>query len=66
MQKLNGKMMAFDGWEVLELTERMFDDWEREQKVLNVKGWIKEAKERQVKKGIIPATPKVYVWDFTI
>ena len=54
-------MMAFDGWEVLELTERMFDDWEREQKVLNVKGWIKEAKERQVKKGIIPATPKVYV-----
>lgn len=58
--------MNLEGWEVLELTERMFDNWTREEKEMNVKGWLKEAKERQIKKGIIPATPKVYVWDFTI
>jgi hypothetical protein len=27
-----------------------------------VKGWLKEAKERQIKKGIIDAKPKQYVW----
>lgn len=53
--------MNLEGWEVLELTERMFDNWTREEKEMNVKGWLKEAKERQIKKGIIPATPKVYV-----
>lgn len=61
MQKLPGKVMALEGWEVLDLSEKVFKDWTYDEKIMNVKGWLKEAKERQIKKGIIPAVPKVYV-----
>ena len=41
--------------------EKQFDDWKRDEKIENVKGWLKEAKEKQIKKGIIPEKPPVYV-----
>lgn len=53
--------MKLDGWEILDLSEREFNNWTYYERVDNIKGWLKEAKERQVKKGIIEAIPKVYV-----
>ncbi len=61
LQKLSGKLMNYEGWEVLELSELEFNDWTYEERINNIKGWIKEAKQRQVKKGIIEAQPRVYV-----
>ena len=63
MQKLAAKVMKYDGWEILDLSERDFKSWDFEDRVGNIKGWIKSAKERQVKKGIMDAVPKQYVWD---
>lgn len=61
MQKLSGKVLKHHGWEVLDLSEREFKSWTFEQRVGNLQGWLREAKERQVKKGIIEAKPKQYV-----
>ena len=52
MQKLPGKILRQQGWEVLDLSEQDFNSWNQEEKVTNVKGWLKEAKARQIKKGV--------------
>lgn len=61
MQKLSAKLLKLEGWEVLDLAEGEFKTWTYDQRIQNVTGWLKEAKERQVKKGIIDAKPKQYV-----
>jgi hypothetical protein len=48
MQKLCAKMMRLQDWEVLDLSEKEFRDWKTQEKVDNVKGWLKEAKEKQI------------------
>jgi poly-D-alanine transfer protein DltD len=53
MQKLPGKILRQQGWEVLDLSEKEFNSWFQDDKVSNVKGWLKEAKARQIKKGIM-------------
>ncbi len=61
MQKLAAKVLKHEGWEILDLTEKEFKNWTYDQRISNVTGWLKEAKERQIKKGIIEAKPKQYV-----
>ena len=61
MQKLASKIMKLEGWEVLDLSEKEFENWTYNQRIDNIKGWLKEAKARQVKKGLMDAEPKVYV-----
>lgn len=61
MQRLSQKVLKHEGWEILDLTEREFNAWTFDQRIDNVKGWLKEAKARQVKKGIISDKPKQYV-----
>jgi hypothetical protein len=46
MVKLPGKILKLKGWEVFELTEPVFKDWTLEERISNVKGWLKEAKDR--------------------
>ena len=53
--------MKFEGWEILDLSEREFESWTYYERLDNIKGWLKEAKERQIKKGILDAEPKQYV-----
>lgn len=54
MQKLPGKIMKlYHNWEVLELTENEFDEYKTQEKIDNVKGWLKEALHRQETGGII-------------
>jgi len=51
-QKLT-KLLAHEGWEILDVSEKDFNNWSREEKVENIKGWLKEAKARQVERGLI-------------
>jgi hypothetical protein len=44
-QKLS-KLLAHEGWEILDVSEKDFNNWTREEKVENIKGWLKEAKAR--------------------
>lgn len=55
MQKLSAKVLKTEGWEVLDLSEKEFKNWTYDQRINNIKGWLKEAKERQIKKGIMEA-----------
>lgn len=61
MQKLPGKVLRLEGWEVLDLTEAEFKSWTYDQRVSEVQGWLKAAKQRQIAKGIIPEKPIEYV-----
>jgi hypothetical protein len=61
MQKLPAKVMKCEGWEILDLTEREFNNWTYDERINNIKGWLREARDRQIKKGIIPAKPPQYV-----
>mmetsp|Transcript_8571 Transcript_8571/g.14464 ORF Transcript_8571/g.14464 Transcript_8571/m.14464 type:complete len:98 (+) Transcript_8571:1896-2189(+) len=54
LKKLTSKLMRYQGWEVLDLTEKQFNDWKTQEKTDNLRGWLKEAKERQIQNGNIP------------
>jgi hypothetical protein len=58
MQKLSQKVLKYEGWEVLDLTEKEFRSWTYDERIKNIQGWLREAKERQIKKGILEAKPK--------
>jgi hypothetical protein len=38
--------LKYEDWEILDLSEKEFDNWTTKEKIENVKGWLKEAKER--------------------
>ena len=46
MQKMCSKLLKYQDWEILDLTEHEFKNWTRDEKIANVKGWLKEAKAR--------------------
>jgi hypothetical protein len=46
MQKLSSKILKLENWEVLDLSEKEFKSWTFDQRIANVTGWLKEAKER--------------------
>uniref|UniRef100_A0A7S3IRH5 Uncharacterized protein n=1 Tax=Strombidium inclinatum TaxID=197538 RepID=A0A7S3IRH5_9SPIT len=54
MQKLPSKLMRYEGWEVLDLAEKEFNNWNRDDKINNVKGWLLEARAKQAEKGVCP------------
>lgn len=60
-QKLDGKIMGYEGWEVLNITQKEHDAMFVYEKNDFYKGWITTAKERQIEKGIIPREPPQYV-----
>lgn len=61
MQKLASKIMKFEGWEIMNLSEAEFKEWTYEERMDNIKGWLREAKVRQVEKGVLPKEPPRYV-----
>ena len=46
MQKLASKILKQDGWEIYDLSEKEFKSWDYEDRVNNIRGWLKAAKER--------------------
>ena len=44
LKKLTSKLMRYEDWEVLDLTEKQFKDWKTQEKIDEVKGWLKAAK----------------------
>lgn len=61
MQKLPATLLKQEGWEVYELTEKQFSQWTYDERVHNIKEWLRQAKLRQVEKGVIPKEPIEYV-----
>lgn len=61
MQKLPANVMKLEGWEIYDLSEKEFKTWDYQDRVDNIKNWLKAAKQRQIDKGIIPEHPPVYV-----
>lgn len=49
------KLLKYQDWEILDITEQEFADWTRDEKINNLKGWLKEAYERQIQKGVCEA-----------
>ena len=46
MQKLASKILKHDDWEIYDLSEKEFKTWDYEDRVNNIRGWLKAAKER--------------------
>lgn len=46
MLKLPQKLMKLEGWEILNLTETEFKSWTYEQRVSEIKGWLRSAKQK--------------------
>ena len=53
LQKLGSKILRYENWEILDLSEKDFEDWRTQEKVDEIKGWLIEAKDRQIKKGVL-------------
>lgn len=53
--------MKLEGWEILNLTEKEFKNWTYEERIDQIKGWLRAARERQIAKGVLPKNPPVYV-----
>jgi len=61
MQKLPQKVLKHEGWEIYDLSEKEFKSWTYDERIHNIKEWLKAAKSRQVEKGLWPAVEPVYV-----
>lgn len=46
MQKLTSKLLRYEGWEVLDLSQKDFKNWEKNEKVSNLKEWLLAAKAK--------------------
>ena len=53
--------MNLEGWEVLNLNESEFKEWDYNDRLDNIKGWLRQAKQRQIDKGVLPKEPPRYV-----
>lgn len=51
-QKLPAKLMAYQDWEILDLSEEDFKNWGQYEKIDQIKGWLQAAKQKQIEKGI--------------
>jgi hypothetical protein len=61
MQKLANIVLKQEGWEIYDLTEDEFESWDFEDRVANIKGWLKGAKEKQFDKGVMDRNPPRYI-----
>ena len=61
MQKLPEIVLSKEGWEIFDISQAEFDTWDFETRVTTIKTWLKQAKERQMDKGIIERNPPQYV-----
>ena len=46
MQKLPGKLLKLEGWEILDLTESEFKNWTYDERINQIQGWLRAAKEK--------------------
>ena len=48
MQKLSAKVLKGEGWQIYDLSEKEFNSWDYEDRVKNIKDWLRAAKDRQI------------------
>ena len=53
MLKLQAKIMRYENWEILDLSEFDFKEMDYQVKVDTLRQWLRSAKERQLENGII-------------
>jgi hypothetical protein len=46
MQKLPSKLLKLEGWEILDLTESEFKNWTYDERINQIQGWLRAAKEK--------------------
>jgi len=61
MQKLPAKVLKGEGWQVWDLSEKEFHEWDYQDRVNNIKEWLKAANQRQIDNGVLPKEPPQYV-----
>lgn len=61
MQKLPSKILKLEGWEVLDLAEAEFKSWDYNDRIKQIQGWLRAAREKQIQKGILPKETPKYV-----
>ena len=61
LQKLPAKILKGEGWQVYDLSEKEFESWDYNDRISNIKEWLKAAKERQIVNGVLPRVPPQYV-----
>lgn len=61
MQKLPAKVLKGEGWQIWDLCESEFESWDYQDRVDNIKNWLRAAKERQIENGELPREPPEYV-----
>ena len=61
MQKLPAKVLKGEGWQIYDLSEKEFESWDYEDRVKNIKDWLRAAKDRQVENGVLPKNPPEYI-----
>ena len=54
MQKLSAKVLKGEGWQIYDLSEKEFSSWDYEDRVKNIKDWLRAAKDRQIENGVLP------------
>ena len=61
MQMLPSKILRMQDWEVLDLNESDFKSWDYNERISQIQGWLRAAKEKQIEKGIIEREATQYV-----
>jgi hypothetical protein len=46
MQKLPSKILKLEGWEILDLAEAEFKSWDYNDRIKQIQGWLRAAKEK--------------------
>ena len=59
-QKLAGKLMKYEGWEMLDVSQEFSDGMSLQDRDIFYRTWLKAAKVKQIEKGFLPAEDPVY------
>jgi len=54
-------MLKGEGWQIYDLSEKEFESWDYQERINNIKEWLKAAKERQIENGVLPRVPPEYI-----
>ena len=54
MQKLPAKVLKGEGWQIYDLSEKEFNSWDYQDRINNIKDWLRAAKQRQIENGVLP------------
>ena len=54
IQKLPAKILKGEGWQIYDLSEKEFNSWDYQDRINNIKDWLRAAKQRQIENRVLP------------